>query len=202
MTRFHSPITLGERRNSPACGSTDTAEMTVDDIRVHSCGHPPSSVDLRQTEGKQRWVHPLPCMPHASQTLYCTSVLCFTSSLKDSFNFFPNTPEPRQLSWYSDQGTGWTIEEQRFESQQQQQHSGSYQWVSGRALLSSVKQPTFGADHPPCTAEVKYEWRCTSSQPTRIHGVQSDNSTFILHRNLPQTSTSILRYNNYRWRLV
>jgi len=26
---------LGQRRNSPACGSTDTAEMTVGDIRVH-----------------------------------------------------------------------------------------------------------------------------------------------------------------------
>ena len=42
MTGFHSPIALGERRNSTACGSTDTAEMTVGDIRVHSCGplHP------------------------------------------------------------------------------------------------------------------------------------------------------------------
>jgi len=70
---FHSPIALGERGNSPACGSTDTAEMTVGDIKVHSCG-PPSSVDLRQTEGKQRWVHPLPM--HATRV---TNALLYVS---------------------------------------------------------------------------------------------------------------------------
>ena len=72
MTRFHSPITLGERRNSPACGSTDTAEMTVDDIRVHSCGHPPSSVDLN---GRQATLGPSSAM-HATRV---TNALLYVS---------------------------------------------------------------------------------------------------------------------------
>jgi len=45
------------------------------------------------------------------------------------------------------------------------------QWVLG-CLTPPVKRPGSEAEHSsPSNAEIKNEWRCTSSPPIRIHGV-------------------------------
>jgi hypothetical protein len=45
------------------------------------------------------------------------------------------------------------------------------QWVPGAVSLG-VKQPRREADYsPPCCAEVKNAWSCTSTLPIRLHGV-------------------------------
>ena len=45
----------------------------------------------------------------------------------------------------------------------------------------AVKRPGRDADHsPPCRAEVKNEWRHTSTPSVRLHGVVKDNFTVYL----------------------
>jgi hypothetical protein len=52
-------------------------------------------------------------------------------------------------------------------------------WERGKEAFVGVKLTRREADHsPPLTAEVKNEWRYTSS-PTRLYGVHAEGFTFI-----------------------
>jgi hypothetical protein len=45
-----------------------------------------------------------------------------------------------------------------------------------------VKRPDRDVEHSlPCSAEVKNGWRCTSTPPTSLHGVDMDNFTYLTH---------------------
>jgi hypothetical protein len=70
--------------------------------------------------------------------------------------------------------TGWTVR-------------GSNSDRDKRHLFSWTSRPTLGPTQtvrdtvhsPPSSAEVKYEWSCTSNPPLSLHGVDSDKVTFF-----------------------